>query len=1014
VSARERGRQRPRAQLAAAVGQLLAGLEGTGARPAVTWLRNLTGASACAVYRFEPATGELSLLGTTADALIAAGAPPELDEAIRSGSPVRSRAAGPLAWAAGNAASLLACPLFDEDGPVGGILLLFDGRDDEQLDELTELLGRESAEALADLRLQQAGVRALRASEHLMRLSSALTFATSADGAARAVVRDGREILGAASGVLLTLEGDELVLLASSGLRSRDLRPWRVTPVSGPTPFAEALSAGRPVYLPSAATLVRRFPDATALAALGETMAVLPLTIGERPLGVMAFGFAARHALASDVTELMLLLGRHAAQALARLALAAQRDRTAAFERRFRDVTAALSVAATPDAVIRIAVDDAPAAFGAAAALVALHDPGHDRLVLRARGGPLARLVPGDLDRSLPPGHPLHEVLRSREIAISSSPESLRQEYPDAFVDRHSELQALVAMPLHAEEPLGSILLAFDRQRSFGEDERAALRRFAERTADAITRSRLLIAERAARHRSELLQAVAASLNARADAPGVARAMLTSIVRSSSAAEATVAVLGRDVLEPLATMTAAGRGPAELSSEQSALATAAITAEQALTARAAGGGELLAAPLVARGVTFGAVVVRMPERDPDPPDITGEVLETIGRMAGAALDRAEAHARDHRVAEELQVGLLGRASAPVENLLAGARYRPGDEGMKVGGDWYDIVPLDGGRVLLTVGDVVGSGLQAAATMGQLRGAVATLAPVLPEPGRLLDELSRFAETTEAARYATVCLVLLDIETGEMSYAAAGHPPPLVVAEGRGRYLWSGRSEPLACGTGAPRPQGTDRLEPGATVLLYTDGLVERRDAAIDAGLDRLCNVACELSLTGAGDLSERVLDAMLTGVVRHDDAVVLSAMLHAVPVETLRYEMPKHAAAIAEMRRAVREWLRSRGTDEPTVDDLVLLVNEAAANAVEHGQGHDDEPVVIRLAFDPRSGVVEGSVTAAGGWREARPDTGERGRGLQIIRRLADDLALERRGGTTLSFRRATDAVVRR
>jgi anti-sigma regulatory factor (Ser/Thr protein kinase) len=156
------------------------------------------------------------------------------------------------------------------------------------------------------------------------------------------------------------------------------------------------------------------------------------------------------------------------------------------------------------------------------------------------------------------------------------------------------------------------------------------------------------------------------------------------------------------------------------------------------------------------------------------------------------------------------------------------------------------------------------------------------------------------------------------------------------------------------------------------------------------------------------DLPERILDDLLDQDVRHDDAVVLVATMGEAPVRVFHYELAKDAAALAAMRQAAKAWLQAGDVEAGLVQDLVLVLNEAAANAVEHGEGNDDIPIQIRLAFDPRAGIYEGTVTGAGRWREQRPT--DRGRGLPIIRNLTDSVTIERRRGTTLSFRRSVRA----
>jgi anti-sigma regulatory factor (Ser/Thr protein kinase) len=281
--------------------------------------------------------------------------------------------------------------------------------------------------------------------------------------------------------------------------------------------------------------------------------------------------------------------------------------------------------------------------------------------------------------------------------------------------------------------------------------------------------------------------------------------------------------------------------------------------------------------------------------------------------------------------------------------------------------------------------------------------------VVEHPGRLLEHLSDFAESVDDAHYATVCVAILDPETGEVGYAAAGHPPPLVVhADGTSSYLWHGRSEPLACRRPDGRPEALAMLANGSSLVLFTDGLVERRDELIDVGLERLRTTVVRLLAEGTADLADRILDGVLAEGVRDDDAVVLVATMGEAPVRVFHHELPRDASALAAMRQAARVWLEAGDVHPAVAHDLVLVLNEAAANAVEHGEGHDDMPIQVRLAYDPRVGEFEGTVTGAGLWREQRPS--DRGRGLPIIRNLTDTVTLERRRGTTLSFRRSARA----
>jgi sigma-B regulation protein RsbU (phosphoserine phosphatase) len=201
-----------------------------------------------------------------------------------------------------------------------------------------------------------------------------------------------------------------------------------------------------------------------------------------------------------------------------------------------------------------------------------------------------------------------------------------------------------------------------------------------------------------------------------------------------------------------------------------------------------------------------------------------------------------ARRREQAIATELQRSLLSGTLAASPELDVGVAYRPAVSGLEVGGDWYDAFWLDDGEtVALIVGDVVGRGIEAAATMGQLRSAVRALASTGLTPGPLLDALDQFSQRHSVGQMATLACVELAVASGELRYACAGHPPPMLLAPGAApSLLWDGRSVPLdAFGRSGPRGEGTERLAAGSTLVLYTDGLIERRTRTIDDGMDRL-------------------------------------------------------------------------------------------------------------------------------------------------------------------------------
>ena len=237
--------------------------------------------------------------------------------------------------------------------------------------------------------------------------------------------------------------------------------------------------------------------------------------------------------------------------------------------------------------------------------------------------------------------------------------------------------------------------------------------------------------------------------------------------------------------------------------------------------------------------------------------------------------------REREIARRLQQSLLAGELPAAPGLELAASYRPAIGETEVGGDWYDAFRLDERRIGLVVGDVVGRGIEAAATMGQLRSASRALASTGLRPGPLLEALDGYVRQHGVGRMATVAVAEIDLETGELRFACAGHPPPVAaIGESAPSLLWDGRSAPLDAYSsgGPPRPEAGHELGPQGLVLLYTDGLVERRTDRIDEGLERL--------LANVGAHLHEPISSLTAGLLRtlderdgHDDVCVLAATI---------------------------------------------------------------------------------------------------------------------------------------
>jgi PAS domain S-box-containing protein len=237
---------------------------------------------------------------------------------------------------------------------------------------------------------------------------------------------------------------------------------------------------------------------------------------------------------------------------------------------------------------------------------------------------------------------------------------------------------------------------------------------------------------------------------------------------------------------------------------------------------------------------------------------------------------------EHEIALRLQRSMLSGALPSAPGLEVSATYRPAVENLEIGGDWYDAYRLDGRRIAMVVGDVVGRGIEAAAAMGQLRSATRAVSATGLAPARVLEALDDYARLHEVGRMATVVYVEVDLEAPAIRYACAGHlPPVLVEAAGEPRLLWEGRSPPLAFRRrdGRERPEGSCDLGSAATVLLYTDGLIERRDRSIDHGEQRLLDAVRAHAGERPGPLTRNLLGDLLDDGESADDACVLAAWI---------------------------------------------------------------------------------------------------------------------------------------
>ncbi|HEX8074467.1 MAG TPA: GAF domain-containing SpoIIE family protein phosphatase [Thermoleophilaceae bacterium] len=285
---------------------------------------------------------------------------------------------------------------------------------------------------------------------------------------------------------------------------------------------------------------------------------------------------------------------------------------------------------------------------------------------------------------------------------------------------------------------------------------------------------------------------------------------------------------------------------------------------------------LMGAPLIAEGQIVGVLhVASFSERQ-----FTEEeerLLGLVADRAALAIEHARVYEREHEIAETLQRSLLPPTLPTIPGVSVAGRYLPARAEAQVGGDWYDVVQLTNGGLALTIGDVSGHGIEAAAMMGRLRDALRAAALEGDGAAHATQRVDVLLQNQRPAAdsMATAIYMVLSADGSHVDFSCAGHPPPLLVRpDGSTEYVEGGRSTPLGVPNGS-RPVADVELEPGALLLLYTDGLVERRDAGIDTGLERLARAAA-----AAGRDPERFCDAvvaeMLAGGGPDDDVALLA------------------------------------------------------------------------------------------------------------------------------------------
>ena len=401
---------------------------------------------------------------------------------------------------------------------------------------------------------------------------------------------------------------------------------------------------------------------------------------------------------------------------------------------------------------------------------------------------------------------------------------------------------------------------------------------------------------------------------------------------------------------------------------------------------------LITAPIQARGVVLGMASFWRGQRHEPFNEEDLSLAEELVARAAISIDNARRYTREHALAVTLQQSLLPQAMPEQNALDLAYRYLPAQSG--VGGDWFDVIPMPGSRVALAVGDVVGHGLHAAATMGRLRTAVHNFSALDLPPDELLSHLDDLVgsidqnETSETAAgvVGATCLYgIYDPVTRRYVVARAGHlVPALVHPDGTVTFPDVPAGPPLGLG-GMPFRTAELCLAEGTQLVLYTDGLIEDRRRDLDAGLELLRDALAGHPGRPPEETCQHVLDSLLPGHPKDDVALLVARTRELPPDQVADWDVPADPAAVSGMRDAVSQRLEAWGLSECGFT-MELILSELITNAIRYGAG----PIHVRLIRDRTliCEVADGSSTSPHLRYAATTDEG--GRGLFLVSQMAE------------------------
>lgn len=398
---------------------------------------------------------------------------------------------------------------------------------------------------------------------------------------------------------------------------------------------------------------------------------------------------------------------------------------------------------------------------------------------------------------------------------------------------------------------------------------------------------------------------------------------------------------------------------------------------------------MLGVPIKVEGRVIGVMHIgTLVRREFDTDDVT--LLQLAADRAALGIDNARI-AEQRAVTEIMQRTLLPEALPEIPGIRLSAKYLPAGSGVKIGGDWYDVFQLSKGRLAFVIGDVVGRGVLAASVMAEIRIALRAYLLQGHDLPTVISLLNELLVSMGRDRGATLSILQLDPEIGELEVLTAGHLPPLLInPQNQAILLEQPPGLPIGIGTHQRYDTRRYAFPTGSRLLLYTDGLIERRRESLDEGFERLKIAALTAARGSDSSFADRVYRALLDETPLEDDVALLA--IETVPLEgPLELTLHARADVLGGLRSALGRWLTVAGASENELFDVTLSTSEAATNAIEHAYGAKEATFTVRCEHDGREVTV--IVRDDGRWRTRRSEGG--GRGLQIMRSLMDSFTVD-------------------